>query len=464
MYMGRLEYLSKAPRDLGLTKKSAKRFYARMGAPSLYEHVMKVQKRAENDRVVEKEPIFRYDQNNPEKAKRAWANHDLAVTNLFHLIDYDKLMFNINNQKQILLPQMVVSDEAIMGELEIFSRLSELNCRKAPAEEYVNLLNNRSGPPPLALLSMMVDLAVTHLEGDDLDGIAGPDYGLFRTYNTKAEAEVCLRNDASAGERIYAKLAELFGYPQLAGDIYYFAYEVNHPLIFEHVKELKEDDRMNSCLENTQGLVRNLEKDLRYILKRLGFSDARIIVREEKHDGKKMKKIFDEMKEELPNKDEPCFDSYLVKNLDKCDLFWFPDPVAMKIVVDKFKHTSGKEVDIDELPMDERMNVLNIAVKQIKTFLNAFEMSYGYKHTNKFRSKPNGYKDFKFVARPNEVNGFLPFEIQLKTSKWHYLAEYGGSAHYLYLNRNDPEGKSIERLINVLKSRYKGIIHNGLNG
>lgn len=62
--------------------------------------------------------------------------------------------------------------------------------------------------------------------------------------------------------------------------------------------------------------------------------------------------------------------------------------------------------------------------------------------------KANGYQSLHNTFR--DANG-LPFEVQIRTSKMHYIAEYGFAAHWRYKECLGNEGKWLDRLVHWKK-------------
>ena len=481
---------------------SMRNFYQSIGSMQQYKHCHEVYRKAAKAGIVEESVI----RDNKEDPERRWANVTLRRIALSHSLDYSKL-----RSSEVALPR-AVRDERVLEELEIFNRLTELERTGAPIESYSNLLNN-GRKPPLALLVKLADYAVTHDTENQLEGfIDDGRASMIRRYQSIDEAYRAMKMDALAGEKLYAPVAELFGYPLLAGDIFLHSFRVNHPEIYTHVFSSMSDPLMNQRMEMTQHLGSEFAKVISGILKSYEF-DAEVTLRKEKHDGKKMNKTLRLLKEDFAKTEEGCdllakiqtakldasregtlmyealedaysaaITKYIYENIRSFDFERFNDWVAVRAVIHRFRgrnideildeagggvnggHQNGRAEgtpisQISEL-LDKVQSVpLRIAVRSISNAIMSLGDLYSDflgKTDSKvaYYDKTNGYRAFHFDSRSEKGAGprSLPFEVQLKTAKWHALAEQGEAAHVLYLGGD-------KAFVDMLRTSYHDIMN-----
>ncbi len=434
-----MEYRTPPPR-LGKSIRIARDFFARCGALPLYEHGHEVLTRAVSVGMVEPQVIKK-----PHKRiNRAWANSILAELILYHTVESGKL-----ETSRVLLPEPLTRKD-VREELKIFCELMALDRRSAPASDYVPLLNN--GNAPLALLAMIADYAVTHRTEDrTLEFVHDPS-PLFRYYSSLDAGQAALRMNARAGERIYAPIAELFGYPSLAGDILEHAYHVNHPEVYAAVLSWLGDESARSRLNATQALVRKLVRTLRVALKGMDI-DAEVIVRLNKHPGKIMRKARRKIIERYgaldANADTPLED-FINQQISSFAFAQLNDLVAIKVITDRVQ---GRVVDRLNKEESSAEKVIKIIANAIEAQINALMVFLGGAHySRKFIAKDNGYKADHIDVMPKRQSEFTNFEVQVKTREWDEVATHGKAAHYFYIG-----GES--EFVAIVRDAYRDIIH-----
>jgi hypothetical protein len=449
-------------------------FYDRCGARPLYEHGRLVIEKEASAGIVEGKVIV----DTKADFDRRKANYIIAQTTMYHTLKSGHI--EIVGEK---IPD-ALRDEAVLEEIDKFSGLTENERSGAPLKDYASLLNN--GHAPLALLVKLADYAVTHKMEDQIEGLVGNHRSsLFRLYSSTDEAQRLLRMDALAGEKIYGPVAELFGYPRLAGDIFEHSFRVNHPDIYERVKSVMTDQMMLQRLSSTQALVTDVARLMRNILTAYGFQ-TEIEIRRQKHDGKKMNKVLRIMKkdhEDLQAPDKGTSEAYVRDNVSKFDFERFNDWVALRVIIRKFRgididHMIGNAVPaiegdaksvsydfgtMDKLLQKVRVGELRLALKVVGDVIRSLELTSPALGKSKcnitYFEKDNGYRAFHFdtVSDSGLPMRVLPFEIQLKTAEWYDIAEHGKAAHYYYLG-GDTE------FVDMIKAAYHDIIHRNDNG
>lgn len=432
----------------------ARVFYSRCKAEPYYKHSHLVLKRAREARIVEGPVIL----DQKEDLKRRLANHILAELCLYHPVSPIPL-----SQTSIPLP-LALKNEDVLHELEILNQLKVLDQMGAPKSAYRPLLPR--GKKPLALLIQCADYAVTHDTEDMLDGLVDPHpSSIFRAYSSRAQAYEFMRNEARAGELIYAPYAERYGFPLLAGKIMDHAYRINHPEIHAQVMIAMADEVFQARLALTQRIVRQIASHIRAELKRYKF-DADVTLRLQKSEGKIMRKVFRLLKaDHKASRDHERFVAEACSRLDHLEAGTDHIPLpeessrAKNDSLEKYIHSAIKGFDFNRLSDwvaarvvlksykgKEIIGALNKPFRMAKKVIeHALEMQ-GIIHgclEVEHEEKRGGYNadhyDVKakcFFGQLSEIP--LNHEVQLKTDKWNRDAEEGGVAHGVYISE-DPE-------------------------
>ncbi len=367
-------------------------------------------------------------------------------------------------------------DEQVAEQIAVFSRLTELERSGAPLSAYASILDD--GKTHLALLAKLADYAVTHKMEDHIDGLVSRKVSpLFRLYTSETNAQEMMRMDAMAGENLYGPVAELFGFPSIAGDIFEHAYRINHPEIYMRMAELSSDETIMQRMASTQGVVIELSRILRNALSSYGF-EAEIELRKQKHLGKAMKKALRIMECEWEDGGKRgTLDDYVKSRIASFDYDDFHDCVALRVIVHKIGESYMDNLqgmmahpgsahenktftvnNVNRLLSSIWVGPLHLALKIVLDTIMSLRLIHPLmkqclpKIT--YYDKPNGYRAFHFDTVSDSENDFrvLPFEVQLKTSEWHNVAEHGKAAHYYYLGGDTS-------FVDLIRRAYHDIIH-----
>ena len=433
--------------------RDAYKVHEKCGVLPLWEkHCRPVLIKAQETTIVEQNII-----ESPESdVYRAWVNSIIAGVIHYHLIDYKALTPN-----NPMFPASL-KDERLLQELKVFGQLTDLDRREADLSEYVPLLNN--GDAPLALLAKIADYAITHYQHDILkDFVSDIPHPLFRLYPSLQNARECMSADAKAGMQIYAPIAELFGHPGIAGDIFQHAFHVRYPDIYKFVLEQLSDERIKEKVLFTQRIVKIITKRIENDLRREGF-DCELNHRWKKHKGKIMKKVRGELDEEHEKSEKrnlTSLEEYMAQRMESYSITELHDIVAARVILDRYEGNK-----IDEMEKGMKKEVINKAKKIIERHIDRLIYSSGnaYSYDHKFYDKENGYKSHHFDVKPLTVSNATNFEIQLRTREWHEVSEHGKAAHFLYvLKQGKKEDSKIseehKKFIKMIDSTYSDIIY-----
>jgi len=410
------------PRSMLQESRDAYEFHEKCGVLPLWEkHSRPVLIKAQETTIVEQNII-----EGPESdIYRAWVNSVIASIINYHLIDYKALSPN----NPIFPPAL--KDERVLQELQVFGQLTDLDRKGADLSEYIPLLNN--GDAPLALLAKIVDYAITHNQHDILkDFVSTIPHPLFRLYPSLKNARESMRSDAKAGMQIYAPLAELFGHPGIAGDIFRHSFNVHYPDVYNFVIEQLNDERIQERIYFTQNLVKEVIGKVEAKLIKEGFS-CEVTPRWKKHEGKIMKKVRSELSEEYTKSEESNtipLKEYISRRFESYSITELHDIVASRVVLDRYNGD-----DIDKMNDEQKREVIDKAKKVIEDNIEMLIYSSGrsYEYDHKFNNKENGYRSHHFDVKPLSVINATNFEMQLRTREWHEISEHGKAAHFYYI-------------------------------
>jgi hypothetical protein len=436
-------------------------FIEQLGKPALFKHCKLVYDCCRHTGLIE--PIRKghgkgdIGQDPDEVGER---NRLIRLTALYHVLDFEKLMAARSSGSSTLMPA-IADDWGVLGQLKLFSQLTKLAWSAAPISDYANLISH-VGKCNIALAVMTADYAASHDTEDRLEGHIsqnGNGGSIIRTYRSQAEAKVAMRNDANAGELIFAPFAEKVGLPQLAGKILEQSYRITHPEIHDHVIGLMADSVVTQRLALSRALMAGIARRISAYLSVDGY-DIEVIPRPLKHPGKLMRKIYNRLVQDFEMAQEGRYiprseyqalaNQYAAHQCTTFNLDRINDMVALTAVLDRFK---GHDIDRLDPPDFER--VVRIGAEIIYSAINAqtrinpdLQMRIdgtGKEHPSLsgspvsqfFNEKPeNGYRSFHFDLQTINRNGDLDplkTEVLVRTRRWHEIATQGGAAHYLYL-------------------------------
>lgn len=460
-------------RNLNSTVQRARSYYERHGALPYYRHGHDALREAIAARMVDGSTIRR----SSVSPERRLANYVLAETLLHHTIEPGRVV-----DRQHEVPPSLARED-VWRELAIFSRLTGLEAEGRPMSDFLPLLNN--GRAPLALLAKLADHAITHDPSERPRN--GSSLKIFRNFPTEESALGYLKNSACAGEMIYAPAAELFGYSRLSGNIFANSYRTNHTDIYETVMALRSSPELQERMLRTQQFVKSLMRSLRFAFADNGF-DVEMELRPEKHPGKLMRKAYrlleGDLKKvlgmEILKVQSDCGIEYSEGQIAEMMRIMLPmriqrfiaenicgldfearvnDWVAIRVIVKRYKRE-----DIDQMDEAQRDIALRIAHEIISGALSVKFKVGGFLRGVEIRDdkpgcpiiKNNGYTayhwDSRIKLRETSFVPLLPFEVQMKTRKWHFVSEHGGAAHYYYIGGD-------EALMGAISAAYHDLIH-----
>ncbi len=457
---------TKPPPRLQTSLAAAESFYTRRSGLSHFAHCKDVLDGAIGVGIVEPRVI----DDQKETFDRRWANSILADLILYHVL-------NSNFRTVSPLPPALRHAE-LKHELDKFCQIIDLERSGAPLSDFIPLLNN-SSRPPLALLARLADYIVTHDHAERLDGLITTKPSAFRVYDSMDAVQHAMRMDAKAAEALWAPIAELFGYPPLAGTIFQHAYQINHPEIHDLVARSTSSAAFRKRLELTQRSIADLTGRIQHDLRESGL-DATISMRPMKHIGKIMRKVwryvvrdFEEMEKRI-NAPEAGRDerraAYIAQYGGLFSLERIHDWVTFRVILNAHQGQSLSELPNgrveDAMQIANRIMTLQIErqVEVLRTVLRADGNPIDMVTTLENHRKANGYCADHWDTVLDRGDGVFPntplsFEVQLMTSASYQNAEKGGAAHYLYIGGN-PD------LMRTVDAAYHDILNNllGSNG
>lgn len=411
---------------------SARNFFKKYHQLPLYEHGRSVLRLALKTRLVDKNVV-----NNLEDNVESGREREFNCV-LTHLLLYHTLELQNAGKSKVAIPKVIEDSLILSSELKNFSYITHLVRSGASASDLVAAVNQNN--PPLALPAIIVDMAQRHMSESKTHLFIKSDHDpIFRFYSSEKEAEAALRNSAKMGELLFAQIAELFGYPSLAGEIFLQSYSINHPYIFEVIMQHNKNPEVAKRADATLKIVRTLRNILNNALERMDI-DFQIQLREKKNLGKQMKKLAFRLREkdpeaiiigEVDTEKQIEKQKKIMKDISLID--FFNDFIALRIIVNKVG-----DKPITELDEERKKGVIDaikdLAAQMVKTLSSIH--SCGSLSNEKFYDTPRGYKSWHIDVDPQN-DSFLKYEIQVRSRDWHDIAEHGEAAHYLYLNGYD---------------------------
>ncbi|MFH0884109.1 MAG: hypothetical protein V1861_00180 [Candidatus Micrarchaeota archaeon] len=451
-------------------------FFERHNALNPYNHSHAVYKKAVRFGIID-EDIIRNQGMEPSLRTNHLLRRRLA---LLHAVDSSQV-----HGKTGILPSGI-ADDSLMEELDVFERLTTLERRGAPKSDFLALLNN--GKRPLAPLIKIPDCSLTHDTEEALAGfIANGQPSIIRQYSSIDDAKLAMQLDLKAAERLWAPLAGFYGYQELSGDIFQQSYKVNHPDIYALIFANMSDPHTRDRVARTQMLAKEAARVIARSMEGYGFK-ADVPLRKVKHMGKQMEKAYRFLLqdyENTPREGRLGRNEFVTSRISKFDFDRFNDLVAVRAVISRFR---GAEIDklirdsgyavepgienrqfdlshVRHLLDSIHVPALKIAVKIIADMLTSLAFlhpeSLGeYACSVEYKKKSNGYQGFHFDTKALGEDGIslVPFEIQLRTTEWHYISESGGAAHFL-LKGCDESGPIDGELIETLGHGYHDLLY-----
>jgi hypothetical protein len=450
--------------------------YRNHDALNPYAHTHSVYQKAVRFGIID-EGIIRDEGKDPSLRLNHLLRRRLA---LLHVLDSGKVQGRVG-----VLPRGF-ADDSLMEELDVFERLTSLERRGAPKSEFLALLNN--GKRPLAPLIKIPDCSLTHDTEEALAGfIVNGKPSIIRQYPSTDEAKLAMQLDLKAAEKLWAPLAGFYGYQELSGDIFQQSYKVNHPDIHALVFANMSDPLTRERIARTQMVAKEASRVIAKSMEAYGF-ESEVPLRKLKHMGKQMEKAYRFLLQDYDS--TPCEgrlgrNEFVTSHIADFDFDRFNDVVAVRAIISRFRNAeidklikeAGHAVEpgIENLQFDLahinrllgsiRVPALRIAVKIIADALTSLPFvhpeSLGeYSCSVEYKKKTNGYHGFHFDTKALGEDGIslVPFEIQLRTTEWHYISERGGAAHFL-LKGGDESGPIDGELIETLGNGYHDLLY-----
>lgn len=118
-----------------------------------------------------------------------------------------------------------------------------------------------------------------------------------------------------------------------------------------------------------------------------------------------------------------------------------PDALALRVVLKAKKQSPGEDVEVTRA-MDRAL-----CYYALKKCTNTFQpLKDGRFKDYIDNPKPNGYQSLHYTASTDFDGNQWPFEIQVRSSEMHQVAEFGLAAHWDYKEQSRPEKKEVHEI------------------
>ncbi len=330
---------------------------------------------------------------------------------------------------------------------DVFNGLRDNDLALRDPGVYTGLLSN----PSLGLLARMVDVLQyapphLHLAEVELGDLPGNLFYVFNKKSIKPEAS----HIAGAIRKVYFPLAEVLGYPQMAGDLICTSIFHSNLLVYTTVKEALDsfgNEVRDTSLLFSNGVLPALKKEL----EKRGF-EFEVTNRHSKHPGKVMEKVQRYLGENggmSKNKSEEEVKLSITDQVRS-----LADLAAARIILIS---RNGTPITQNDLPTFREVAELIVQLTQNASQIHTSEIT-----DNISKPKANGYQDFKVDLVFTDPRLFR-FEVILMTPSMYLYSEHGGAAHYLYKAKLGG-GNSATQVTQTVANAYGDVVRSLQNG
>ncbi len=305
---------------------------------------------------------------------------------------------------------------------ETFDMLRDNDLGMQSSQVYVKLIERRS----LGFFARMVDIAQYDRDAGAASEkeLATLDPRLFYSFDSQT-GKTEYERIALAAKKLYSPLADLFGYRNLAGDLFEIAYLHLDRGIYDQVTSALK--RMQNRIGATKSVMGALKSSVAKTLRDEGYC-FEMPMRERKHPGKVMEKADRYSRESGRTIGEE------VEGLH--------DLVAFTVILHSHNGKLITQNDIWHFKY-----VANLIVKEANDLQPLRE---GLANSDIFEDKithpkDNGYQSYH-VTLTFQKPSFVPIEVIVRDPRMHDFAERGGAAHHLY--KGGPEAEAVVRAFN----------------
>jgi ppGpp synthetase/RelA/SpoT-type nucleotidyltranferase len=371
--------------------------YKSFGAEKAFPHVLRVLDSAERHNMLEFDKVE--DPRGSDDPKDL--NHKLATLVAIHPFKRSKA-----NKKTFPSEDFERSELVVEG-FNVFDALRENDLGAQDGKAYGRLLEK----PTLGLLARMVDLTQYGKDGlaseEEFSGLDPSVFYVFDKVKSRSEYELV----GMAAKNVYSPLADLFGYRNLAGDLYeIYYYHVDRSM---HEKVMLSLDMLRTHIELT-----NLLKDAAICMLRKELDEAGykygLKVRGSKHPGKVMEKADRYSRHTWQSVQD------VVSELH--------DLAAFTVILHSRNGKLISQNDVAEFERVARMIVrITSSLAPLRRGLKDDSI-----YTDMVRHpKTNGYQSYH-VDMVFEDHSLVGMEAIVRNGRMDEYAERGGAAHFLY--------------------------------